>query len=104
MQSQQQQQQRSLAGSNTHPPARRPPPLSSAGSGKTHLVRALAAEARLAIVVLNGGECVGEEADKKLRSAFNQGGWTAPACCKSCGKAAGPALAPPSRTTLCTAL
>ncbi|KAL4458073.1 hypothetical protein ABPG75_012938 [Micractinium tetrahymenae] len=40
------------------------------GSGKTHLVRALAAEARLPIVWLNGGECVGEHAERNLRRAF----------------------------------
>ncbi|PRW18391.1 cell division cycle 48-like protein [Chlorella sorokiniana] len=48
------------------------------GSGKTHLVRALAAEARLGIVVLNGGECVGEEAEKRMRAAFNQAKSQAP--------------------------
>jgi hypothetical protein len=44
-----------------------------AGSGKTHLVRALAAEARLPIVILNGGECVGENAEKNTRRAFSSG-------------------------------
>lgn len=43
------------------------------GAGKTHLVRALAAEARLPIVVVNGGECVGEHAERNLRRAFQQG-------------------------------
>ncbi|KAI3435528.1 hypothetical protein D9Q98_001594 [Chlorella vulgaris] len=40
------------------------------GSGKTHLVRALAAQARLPLVVLNGGECVGEGAERVLARAF----------------------------------
>ncbi|KAI7845235.1 hypothetical protein COHA_001279 [Chlorella ohadii] len=48
------------------------------GSGKTHLVRALAAEAQLGIVVLNGGECAGQDAEKRLRSAFNQAKSQAP--------------------------
>ena len=47
--------------------------LCFAGSGKTHLVRALAAEARLPLVVLNGGEAVGEDAEQKLRRAFSAG-------------------------------
>lgn len=49
-----------------HPPA--------AGSGKTHLARALAAEARLPVVLVNGGECVGEHAERNLRRAFAAGG------------------------------
>ena len=53
-----------------------PPPC--AGSGKTHLARALAAQAQLPIVVLSGGECVGEQAEKKLHSAFNQGALASP--------------------------
>lgn len=43
------------------------------GSGKTHLARALGAEARLPVVVLNGGECAGEQAERLVRAAFQQG-------------------------------
>jgi hypothetical protein len=39
----------------------------------THLVRSLAAEARLPIVILNGGECVGENAEKNMGRAFSSG-------------------------------
>ena len=48
------------------------------GSGKTHLARALAAEARLPIVALSGGECAGEQAERLLRSAFQRAKAQAP--------------------------
>ena len=55
-----------------------------AGSGKTHLVRALAAEAGLPIVTLNGGECVGENAEKNMRRAFSSGASAARPACPAC--------------------
>jgi hypothetical protein len=55
-----------------------------AGSGKIHLVRALAAEAGLPIVTLNGGECVGENAEKNMRRAFSSGASAARPACPAC--------------------
>jgi hypothetical protein len=54
-----------------HPTRMRAPPRRpGAGSGKSHLARALAAEARLPLVQLCGGECAGEAGEAALRRAF----------------------------------
>jgi hypothetical protein len=50
------------------------------GSGKTHLVRCLAAEGGVALVAVNGAECAsGEAAEGKLRRAFAAAREQAPA-------------------------